>query len=205
MKFMKWKILIITSIVCILPILLGLAMWNSLPETLAIHFDFYGNPDNFASKGFVVFGLPALMVVLQAFCCFVNDLNAYKFGERKKFEMATKWIIPAISIILQIATLGYSVGWNVDIRRVAGVLVGGVFIVIGNYMPKFDRINKYNLDSAKARKVNRFIGYESVVMGVLFLISAFLPPVSTLICLLLLIPYAIISIVYGIKVAKTVE
>ncbi len=202
MKFMKWKILIISSVVCLLPILLGLAMWNSLPDAIAIHFDFYGNPDNYAKKGFVVFGLPALMVVLQAFCCFVNDLNAHKFGERKKFEMATKWIIPAMSIVLQVATLGYSVGWNIDIRKVAAVVVGGIFVVIGNYMPKFDRIKNYDLDSEKARKVNRFIGYESVVMGVLFLISAFLPPVSTLICLMLLIPYAIISIIYGIKTAR---
>lgn len=202
MKFMKWKILIITSIVCLLPVLLGLAMWNSLPETLAIHFDFYGNPDNFASKGFVVFGLPVLMVLLQAFCCFVNDLNAYKFGERKKFEMATKWIIPAISIILQIATLGYSVGWNVDIRKVAAVVVGGEFIVIGNYLPKFDRIKNYNLDSEKARKINRFVGYEMVILGVLFLISTFLPPIGTLICLILLIPVIVISTIYGIKVKK---
>ena len=202
MKFMKWKILIISSIVCLLPILLGLAMWNSLPDVIAIHFDFYGNPDNFAKKGFVVFGRPALMVVLQTFCCFVNDLNAHKFGERKKFERATKWIIPAMSIVLQIATFGYSVGWNIDIRKVVAMVVGGIFVVIGNYMPKFDRIKNYDLDSEKARKVNRFIGYESVVMGVLFLISAFLPPVSTLICLMLLIPYAIISIIYGIKVAR---
>ena len=202
MKFMKWKILIISSIVCLLPILLGLAMWNSLPDVIAIHFDFYGNPDNYAKKGFVVFGLPALMVVLQAFCCFVNDLNAHKFGERKKFERATKWIIPAMSIVLQIATFGYSVGWNIDIRKVVAMVVGGIFVVIGNYMPKFDRIKNYDLDSEKARKVNRFIGYESVVMGVLFLISAFLPPVSTLICLMLLIPYAIISIIYGIKTAR---
>ena len=202
MKFMKWKILIISSIVCLLPILLGLAMWNSLPDVIAIHFDFYGNPDNFAKKGFVVFGRPALMVVLQTFCCFVNDLNAHKFGERKKFERATKWIIPAMSIVLQIATFGYSVGWNIDIRKVVAMVVGGIFVVIGNYMPKFDRIKNYDLDSEKARKVNRFIGYESVVMGVLFLISAFLPPVSTLICLMLLIPYAIISVIYGIKVAR---
>ena len=202
MKFMKWKVLIITSVVCLLPILLGLVMWNSLPDVIAIHFDFYGNPDNFAKKGFVVFGLPALMVVLQTFCCFVNDLNAHKFGERKKFERATKWIIPAMSIVLQIATFGYSVGWNIDIRKVVAMVVGGIFVVIGNYMPKFDRIKNYDLDSEKARKVNRFIGYESVVMGVLFLISAFLPPVSTLICLMLLIPYAIISIIYGIKTAR---
>ena len=38
--------------------------------------DINNNPDNFASKGFVVFGMPVLMVGLQGFCCFINDFNA---------------------------------------------------------------------------------------------------------------------------------
>ena len=105
MKFMKWKTLIITSVVCLLPVFLGLALWERLPETMAIHFNMHNQPDGFAPKGFVVFGLPCLMMGLQCFCCFVNDINAYKHGERKKFEAVTKWIIPALSVIMQCVTL----------------------------------------------------------------------------------------------------
>ena len=202
MKFMKWKIWIVTSIVCLLPIFLGLALWDRLPEVMAIHFDINNNPDNFASKPFVVFGLPMLMMILQTVCCIINDINAYKHGDRKKFETVTKWIIPVMSIVLQVATLGYGLGWNFDIRKVAAILVGGVMIAIGNYMPKFDYIKNYDVDAEKARKVNRFIGFGSVIMGVLFILSIFLPPWATIGCILLLIPYAIIGTVYGIKVAK---
>lgn len=202
MKFMKWKILILTCLVCLLPIFLGVALWNELPEEMAIHFNIYGEPDNFASKSFGVFGLPAMMALLQVFCCFINDINAYQHGDRKKFEMVTKWIIPVMAIVLQIALLGYSIGWAVDARRVAAVIVGGVFLVIGNYMPKFAEIKHYDVKTQKARKINRFIGFETVVMGVLFLLSLFFPPVATVICLILLIPYAVISIIYGIKVGK---
>ena len=73
MKFMKWRSLGITCLVCLLPILLGVALWESLPDTMAIHFDMYNNPDNFAPKGFVVFGLPCLMALLQVICCVIND------------------------------------------------------------------------------------------------------------------------------------
>lgn len=198
MKFFKWKTFLITSIVCMLPIPLGLALWNKLPDTMAIHFNIYGNPDNFASKDFVVFGLPMLMVVLQAFCCFINDINSHKHGDRKKFTTATKWIIPPLTVVLQIITLGYGLGWNLDIRRLVSFIVGVIFLVIGNYLPKFDYIKNYDVNTEKARKINRFIGYESVVMGLLFFVSIFLPPVSSIICLVLLIPYAIISVVYGI-------
>lgn len=201
MKFMKWKILFITCLVCLLPILFGVALWDRLPEIMAIHFDINNNPDNFASKGFVVFALPILMVLLQIFCCFINDINSKKHGERKKFERATKWIIPAMTVILQTVTLGYGLGWNFDIRKVASLLVGAIFLLVGNYLPKFDYIKNYDLDTEKARKINRYIGFETVIMGLAFILSIFLPPFATIACLLLMIPYVIISIVYGIKVA----
>lgn len=202
MKFIKWKYLIITCIVCLLPILLGVALWDRLPDTMAIHFDINNNPDNFASKGFVVFGLPLLMVLLQTFCCIVNDINAYKKGEREKFSRVTKWIIPVMSVVLQIATLGYGLGWDIDMRRIATFIVGLLLIVTGNYLPKFDYIKNYDLDVEKARKINRFIGFETVIMGLLFLISLFLPPIASVVCIFLFIPYAIISVIYGIKVGR---
>ncbi|MBQ7792871.1 MAG: DUF1648 domain-containing protein [Clostridia bacterium] len=202
MKFMKWNILLITCFVCLLPILLGLSLWNSLPDTMAIHFNMYNEPDNFASKGFVVFGLPCLMVLLQMFCCFVNDINAHKHGERKKFELATKWIIPVMSVVLQTITLGYGLGWQLDIRKVAALLVGGILLLVGNYLPKFDYIKNYDVSTEKARKINRFLGFETVVMGILFVLSIFLPPIVTVACVFLLIPYAIVGTIYGIYIGK---
>lgn len=202
MRFIKWRILIVTCLVCLLPILLGIAVWDSLPETMAVHFDINNNPDNFASRGFAVFGMPILMVLLQIICCVINDVNAYKHGDRVKFEKVTKWIIPVMTIILQIVTLGIGLGWNIDVRLVVSLLVGAVLITIGNYLPKFDYIKDYDLSAEKARRINRFIGFETVVMGLLFVISTFFPPVFTVVCLFLLIPYAIIGIVYGIKIGK---
>ena len=198
MKYIKIKPLLLTSVVCLLAIIPGIILWDKLPSQMAIHFDINNNADNFASKGFVVFGLPILMVALQIFCCFINDINSHKHGERVKFERVTKWIIPVMSILLQGVTYWYNLGYNVDVHRFAAIIVSGVFILIGNYMPKFDYIKNYDIDIIKARKINRFIGYESVIMGLLFLISAFLPPIYTIICLILLIPFVIISVVYSI-------
>lgn len=72
MKFFKWNVFVVTSAVCLLPIYLGISLWNKLPDTMAIHFNVYGVADNFASKGFVVFGLPLLMVAFghQKGSCF---------------------------------------------------------------------------------------------------------------------------------------
>ena len=170
MKFIKWKSLIITSVICLLPILLGIALWDSLPDSMAIHFNINNQPDNFASKGFVVFGLPILMMLLQIFCCFINDINAHKHGERIKFERITKWIIPVMTVVLQVITLGYGLGWDIDIRKASSLIVGVILITKGNYLPKFDYIKNYDIDTEKARKINRFIGFETVIMGLLFII-----------------------------------
>lgn len=202
MKFIKWKTLVITCIVSLLPIILGIVLWDKLPESIAIHFNFKNEPDNFASKEFAVFGLPIMMALLQIICCVINDINAKKYGTRVKFETVTKWIIPVMSIILQIITLGYSLGWNVDIRKAVALIIGILFLVLGNYLPKFDYIKNYNIDAEKARKINRFTGYETVIMGILMLITIFLPPISTVIWLFLLIPYTVIAVIYGIKVGK---
>lgn len=199
MKFIKWKSLIITCLVCLVPILFGLVLWDKLPESIAIHFNFYNEPDNFASKSFAVILLPVIMVLTQILCCLINDFNAKMHGDRIKFERATKWIIPVMTIILQSAILIYALGINLDMRRIAAFIVGIVFLVIGNYLPKFDYIKNYNLETEKAKKINRFIGFETVILGILMLITIFLPPIFTALWLLLLIPYTIISIIYGIK------
>jgi len=99
-------------------------------------------------------------------------------------------------------TLGIALGWDIDVRKAVAFIVGAMFLVLGNYLPKFDYIKNYDLETEKARKINRFIGYETVVMGLLFIISIFLPPIATVMCLILLIPYALIGIIYGIKTAK---
>ena len=199
MKFIKWRSMIITCAICLFPILLGIVLWDDLPEIMAIHFNIKNQPDGFASKEFVVFGLPVIMMFLQAFCCVINDINEKKHGERKKFERATKWIVPVLTVVLQIITLGYGLGWKLDIRKIVAFSVGMIFVIIGNYLPKLDYIKNWEIDTEKARKINRMIGFETVVMGVLFLISIFLPPIATIICLLLMIPYAIAGVWYGIR------
>lgn len=202
MKFFKWKICIITMTVCLLPMLLGFAMWESLPDSIAIHFDINGNPDNFAPKAFAVAGIPVLMAVMQLFCCFISDINENKHGTSLKVIRITKWMFPVVTVILYFATIFYATGVDVDIRRVAVFIVGALFLVTGNYLPKFDYIRNYNVSAEKARKINRFVGYETVIMGVIMLISMFFPPIASVVSLILLIPYMIIAVIYGVIVGR---
>lgn len=202
MKARTAKTLAITCAVCLFPILLGLSVWDRLPETMAIHFSIDNVPNNFAPKAFVVFGLPALMAVLQLICICGTKAEEKKYPMPEKMRTVTDWIIPVISVVLQIATLGYGLGEAVDVRKIAMGIVGIVFLLLGNHMPKLNYVKNVRLSEEKARKVNRFLGYETVVMGVLCLISLLFPPTVSAICLLLLIPYILLAVIYTALISR---
>lgn len=48
------KTLILTSIIILLPILVGIVLWNKLPDTMATHFGIDNEANGFSSK-FLVF------------------------------------------------------------------------------------------------------------------------------------------------------
>ena len=127
MKKINRKSLILTCLTCLLPIVFGLALWDKLPDTMAIHFNIKNEPDNFASKEFVVFALPCLMALVQCFCAVVADIDSRKRGNKE----ITKWIIPAVTVVLQVVTLAYGMGKNIDMRIVAVTILAVLFIVIG--------------------------------------------------------------------------
>lgn len=180
MKKINYKILIITGIICLLPILLGLFLYNKLPETIAIHFDINNIPDGFASKNFVVFGIPILMLLLQAFCCVITDINIDKKGNEPKLIKIVRWVIPILTIVIYVSMLIYALGIAIDITTIACLLVGTVFVIVGNYLPKITSSN-YSIIRPKSittneklwRKISRIIGILSIIVGLIFIISIF--------------------------------
>ncbi len=198
MKTIKIKPLILSTLVCLLPILLGLALYDKLPGQIAVHFDVHNTPDNFASKPFAVFGLPLLMAALQVVCCVTSDINAARKGCSPKAEAAMKSIIPFTNLLIYTTTILYAMGIDVDIRRIAVFICGVIFMVLGNYMPKFNAINTFG-KQVQNKPLLRRIGYMTVGIGILFLLSSFLPSLFSVIALLLLIPYSILLIVMTVK------
>ena len=49
------KILIITSVIILLPIVAGLILWNKFPDEIPIHFNAHGVADGWSGKGTAVF------------------------------------------------------------------------------------------------------------------------------------------------------
>ena len=75
------KIILITSMITILPILAGLILWNKLPEQVATHFDANGIPNGYSSRAFAVFGPYLICIFAHLFCAFGTLADPKKQAE----------------------------------------------------------------------------------------------------------------------------
>ena len=198
-KKIDWKILIITSLMCLIPIIFGVILYDQLPEQMAVHFGVNNEPNSFAPKEFALFGIPLLMFILQVFCCISSDFMEEK-KQNKKYITIYKWIIPIIEMVVYLTMLAYGAGIELDMRMIVCITLGIVFTLIGNYMPKTE-LNKLQMNYIRAdfwKKVKRPAGYFFVIIGLAFIISAFLNSIVSLILLGIIIVTAILISIYSI-------
>ena len=201
MKKIDWKILIITGLICLIPIIFGVILYDQLPEQMAVHFGVNNEPNSFAPKEFALFGIPIFMFALQVFCCIFSDFMEEK-KQNKKYITIYKWIIPIIEMVVYLTMLAYGAGIELDMRMIVCITLGIVFTLIGNYMPKTEP-NKLQMNYIRAdfwKKLKRPAGYFFVIIGLAFIISAFLNSMVSLILLGIIIAVAILITIYSIYV-----
>ena len=62
MKKTDKKTLVVTSIVILVPIIVGCLLWSKLPDMIPTHFGMDGTPNGWSSKPFTVFGIPIFLL-----------------------------------------------------------------------------------------------------------------------------------------------
>lgn len=179
--------LILTTIITALPILLGLALWSRLPETIATHFDVNGVADGWSSKAFAVFGLPAFLVAVHLLCAFGTMMDPKRKNIQDKMYKLVLWSCPVISILTCGAVYLYALGMEVNMALIAELMVGVMFIVVGNYLPKCRQSYTMGIklpwtlnDEENWNATHRFGGWLWMAGGVVFLLLTFLNAVNTL-------------------------
>ena len=96
---------LLTSAVCLLPILPGLLLLPSLPEQVATHFDASGAPDGWMPKLSAVVMIPAFMALINLFCHAALNFDPSKQGQSGALRTAVLWFCPVLCVVLQAATL----------------------------------------------------------------------------------------------------
>lgn len=175
------KTLLITTLICLLPILAGLALYSRLPEQVPTHFDFSGTPNGWSSRAFAVFGIPGLMAAINLFLNICLERDPKRANMSAALKRISLWIIPVLSVLTSGMTLGTAMGWPVHVETVIPVLVGGLFLLVGNYLPKTKQSYTmgirlpWTLDSEENwNRTHRLSGFLWVAAGAAFILLSLL-------------------------------
>ncbi len=199
LKKYKWT-MISTSIILIIPVIFGLVMWNSLPDMIPTHFDAANNVNGWSSKGTAVLGIPLFMLAIQWLVFVVTASDPRRQNISPRIQCLILWITPAVSIIEAIVIYGTALGIDIDITLFVNILLGIIFIVLGNYMHKVKQNYSigvkisWTLNSEENwNRTNRMSSWLLIICGIAFIANAFLKTAyipAIVIVLFLVVPFA---------------
>ena len=200
-------ILIITSIVILIPLLIGLILWDKLPEQMPMHWDITGNVDEYVGKPMAVFAMPLILVAFQWICAVGTSLDPKKKNISDKMFTLVLWIIPVISLLCNSFVYATALGRQVNVEVVMPLFMGALFIVIGNYMPKCKQSYTLGIklpwtldDEENWNKTHRLAGYLWVIGGALIMATGFLG--AFWLIFIALIPMVFVPTVYSYLLYK---
>ena len=175
------KILIITSIVILLPVLAGVVLWDTLPEQIPTHWNAAGEIDGWSSKTFAIFGLPLMMLAMHWLCVLGAATDPKKANHSNKLIHLVLWIIPIISVVLFVLTYVAALGTEVRMEMVMPLLVGFVLTVVGNYLPKCKQSYTIGIkipwtlhSEENWNRTHRFAGRLWLVCGLGIMLTSFI-------------------------------
>lgn len=206
---MKNKVLIIiTSVVILVPAIVGLLMWNILPESLAIHFDVNGNPDGWCGKAFAVFGLPLFALAMHLLSIFVTIHDPKYENTGRKIQSLVVWICPIFSVLAGIVTYSYSLNPTFSVLPILEGVLGIIIMIIGNYLPKCRQNYTIGIklpwtlhDSENWNKTHRFAAKVWLIGGLVLTVNALISSMVISIAVILLLVLA--PTVYSFAYSKT--
>lgn len=116
------KALILSSLLTLLPIPVGLALWDRFPVAYSL--------------GFFVFGMPLTMLAAQWICVLFSALDKSNHGRNRKPVTLVLWIIPFISCLFSGILYALFLGAEFSPAAWTFAGMGLILAVIGNYLPK---------------------------------------------------------------------
>ena len=213
MKKINLKTVIITTIVTLLPMVTGLILISKFPEQLPIHFKASGEVDNYASKNFVVFGMPLILAGINLFTIIMTTLDPKRNRNKDKIVNMFYWLIPILSNLVINATYYVGLGHKLNITMSIFIFVGLTFVIIGNYMPKIKQNTTVGIKTSWTLnnevvwfKTHRFAGKIWFVGGILLMFVGFIPVKYVAVPLLVILTtLVVIPIVYSYVIYANVE
>jgi uncharacterized membrane protein len=164
----------------------SLAVYERLPESMAVHWDLDGNPNGWMPRPFGAFFLPVFLLVLWQIMRVLPRIDPRQ-ENYPGFAAAYEAIIAA-TLLLLFAThgivLGQALGYHVPIARLVPALVGALFVVMGTAMPRMKPNwwvgvrTPWTLSNDRVwSRTHRLAGFSMTAAGLVMIAAALvLPP-----------------------------
>ena len=172
---------VMTSAIVLCPMLIGILLWNRLPDEMAVRFGSNNEVLSYSPKGFVIFGIPIMLFVCHFFCMLPMIIDPKDTKISRKMVLLLIWITPVISLPTCGGLLLYSLGIAIDLTLLVELVLGIVFLMIGNYLPKCRPTETIvvktlgALESEDVRyRIQCIVGWSYVLLGICILVNCFL-------------------------------
>ena len=206
---MNKKLLLLTSIVILFPILLGVMIWSQLPNQIPIHFNVAGQANNFQSKVLAVFGLPVFLLLVHLFVIFVIRRDPKNSAMNEKMVRVIYWLTPIVSLSISYLIYSKALGSTTNPSVFVSVLLGLIFVIMGNYMPKL-KVNHtvgirlpWTLQSEDNwHKTHRLAGKLWVLGGLILLLEAGLQFALSYVLVLVILAIVFIPMMYSYQLSQ---
>ena len=175
------RLICLTSLVILLPVCAGVALWGRLPDRVPTHFNFQGVPDGWSGKPFAVFGMPLFLLAVHLVCAFAVFHDPKADNVAGKIRALTLWICPAVSLFVAALTYSHALGGSMNPNFLGMLFMGALFVVVGNYLPKCRQNYTVGIklpwtlvDEDNWNRTHRMAGPLWAAGGFLILLDAFL-------------------------------
>ena len=174
--------MILGSIVTLLPMIAGLILWDQLPKTIPVHWGVSESAEVMAGPWFIVLLFPLILLAVQWMMIWISFRDARTKQQNPKALNIVFWIIPVISVFSSCTIYAGALGGGVQLLRFTPLLMGVLFLVIGNTMPKITPNFYLGIKTPWTfyteenwHATHRFCGKITVLCGLLAMCGVFFP------------------------------
>lgn len=166
----------------------SLIVYSRLPERVPVHWGVHGNVNRYGSRAEAAFVVPTVMLAVWLLLRFLPRIDPRRANYEKfadTYELLINSFI-AVFAVIHVSNLGTALGWPIAMQRLVPVLVGLLFIILGNALPRarpnwwFGIRTPWTLSNDRVwMRTHRVAGYLFAGAGVVLLVAAFLPSAWT--------------------------
>lgn len=193
---------LITAFVILIPVFVGIFLWDRLPDKIAVHFDVNGNADDWWNKGLAIWGIPLFILAAHIICLLMTSQDPNKKNIGDKIYNLVIWICPVCSVICGIIIYSDALELSFPVFQIFQAVLGIGVIIVGNFVPKCRQNYTIGIrlpwtlnDNENWNCTHRFAGKVWIAGGLILVVNAFLN--NWIIALAVILLIAVIPVIYS--------